>query len=50
MLHYWWRDAGCDTEFFPDPVWKAPKFGVHFMTPVLDDGLYGFDGRHDFTG
>ena len=35
-------------EFFADPVWKAPKFGVHFMTPVLDDGyLYGFDGRHD---
>ena len=35
-------------EFFPDPVWKAPKFGVHFMTPVLDDGyIYGFDGRHD---
>jgi outer membrane protein assembly factor BamB len=35
-------------EFFPDVVWKAPKFGVHFMTPVLDNGyLYGFDGRHD---
>ena len=35
-------------EFFPEVVWKAPKFGVHFMTPVLDNGyLYGFDGRHD---
>jgi outer membrane protein assembly factor BamB len=35
-------------EFFADPVWEAPKFGVHFMTPVLADGyLYGFDGRHD---
>ncbi len=35
-------------EFFAEPVWKAPKFGVHFMTPVLDDGhIYGFDGRHD---
>ena len=35
-------------EFFVDRVWKAPKFGEHFMTPVLDNGyLYGFDGRHD---
>lgn len=31
-----------------EPVWKAPEFGMHWMTPLLLDGqLYGFRGRNE---
>ena len=37
-----------DQEFKSTPVWKAPDFGMHWMTPVLDEGhLYGFRGRNE---
>lgn len=29
-------------------AWKSDDFGIHFMTPICENGyLYGFDGRHD---
>jgi len=31
-----------------ESVWKAPEFGMHWMTPLLLDGhLYGFRGRNE---
>lgn len=34
-------------KFEPSQVWANPKFGMHFITPILRDGhLYGIDGQH----
>ncbi len=31
-----------------EQLWKAPDFGIHWMTPLLLDGhLYGFRGRNE---
>jgi len=31
-----------------DPVWKAPEFKLHWMTPIYQDGyLYAFTGRNE---
>lgn len=31
-----------------EPIWKAPDFGIHWMTPIALDGhLYGFRGRNE---
>ena len=33
-------------DFSATVIWRAPKFGTYFMTPVVRDGfLYGFDGQ-----
>lgn len=33
--------------FEPSQAWANPRFGMHFITPVLKDGhLYGIDGQH----
>lgn len=37
-----------DEDFKFKVAWKAPGFGMHWMTPVLHDGyLYGFRGRNE---
>ncbi|MEM7145800.1 MAG: PQQ-binding-like beta-propeller repeat protein [Verrucomicrobiota bacterium] len=37
-----------DKSFKSSVVWKAPDFGMHWMTPILIDGtLYGFRGRNE---
>jgi outer membrane protein assembly factor BamB len=37
-----------DENFKSKPVWKQPRFGLHWMQPILKDGyLYGFAGRNE---
>ncbi|MFN9457932.1 MAG: PQQ-binding-like beta-propeller repeat protein [Acidobacteriota bacterium] len=35
-------------DFQPKLLWTTPEFGLHFNTPIHQDGyLYGFDGRNE---
>ena len=35
-------------DFKPKLLWTNPEFGLHFNTPIHQDGyLYGFDGRNE---
>ena len=37
-----------DAQFQPTVIWKSPKIGVHWMTPVLHEGhLYAVDGERE---
>ncbi|MEM0898253.1 MAG: PQQ-binding-like beta-propeller repeat protein [Verrucomicrobiota bacterium] len=37
-----------DEEFQPTVLWEERGFGMHWMTPLLDDGvLFGFAGRNE---
>jgi hypothetical protein len=47
-----YRTGGALVEIRPDfthrPLWTTQEFGLHFNTPIYQDGyLYGFDGRNE---